>query len=301
MFAFYFYTFSDTEELQAGTNRTDPADTPPVADSDGDGVSDAVDKALEASSKEQCTANSDCVTKVCSSGLCLGPGEQTCESVSDCRSGACAMSSGTANETVTICCRSGESIDNICTGQFNGSPCTDDAVCASSNCVDGICETLRQVEKNILNDDEDEDDVDSIGCGTGCKAGASVGAVAGVALIGAGAAAMKKKEDDEPNDGEEGNEVSAVEQKQPPLDDTMAVDEEMPVSASSTSLLAGTMPDEEMPASVSSTSLLAGQMPAEDMPVSASSTSLLAGRMPDEEMPASVSSTSLLAGRMPDA
>ena len=215
--------FSDFEELQAGTNGTDPTDTPPFTDSDGDGVSDAVDKALEDSSKEQCTTNSDCVTKVCSSGLCLGPGEQTCESVSDCRSGACAMTSGTANETVMICCRSGESIDNICTGQFNGLPCTDDAVCASSNCVEGVCETLRQVEKNIPNDDEDEDDVDSVGedpssrdaeggCGTGCKAGASVGAVAGVALIGAGAAAMRKKDDDEPNDDAENNEASEVEQ-----------------------------------------------------------------------------------------
>ena len=258
------------EELLAGTNGTDPTDTPPFTDSDGDGVSDAVDKALEDSSKEQCTTNSDCVTQVCSSGLCLGPGEQTCESVSDCRSGACAMTSGTSDETVMICCRSGESIDNICTGQFNGLPCTDDAVCASSNCVDGVCETLRQVEKNNPNDDEEDEDPiredptsrdTGEGCGTACKAGASAGAVVGVALIGAGAAAMRKKEDDEPTDDEENPEASEGEQKSPPLDDTLEADEEMPVSASSTSLLAGRMPDEEMPASVSSTSLLAGRMP----------------------------------------
>ena len=41
-----FHTCSDLEEVQANTDATDPSITPSFTDSNGDGVSDAVDKAL---------------------------------------------------------------------------------------------------------------------------------------------------------------------------------------------------------------------------------------------------------------
>ena len=215
---------SDFEELEAGTDGTDPNDTPPFTDSNGDGISDAVDKALEDMNKERCDTNDDCTTKVCSAGVCLGPGEEECESVSDCRTGACAMVSAASSDTSMVCCRSGESIDNVCTGQVNGSPCTEDAICASSNCNDdGFCETLRNdvVETSDANgsgtnttsvemEDVDEDgdllteEINSRstgeGCGTGCKAGASVGAVAVASIAALGVATRKKPQEEDYDD-----------------------------------------------------------------------------------------------------
>ena len=174
--------------------------------------------------KERCDTNDDCTTKVCSAGVCLGPGEEECESVSDCRTGACAMVSAASSDTLMVCCRSGESIDNVCTGQVNGSPCTEDAICASSNCNDdGFCETLRNdvVETSDANEPEtnttsvEMEDVDESGdllteeinsrgtgegCGTGCKAGASVGAVAVASIAALGVATRKKLKEEEDYD-----------------------------------------------------------------------------------------------------
>lgn len=220
LFSFSSFIISDFEELEAGTDGTDPTDTPPFTDSNGDGISDAVDKALEDMNKKRCETNDDCATKTCSSGICLGPGEEACESVSDCRTGACAMGSAASSDTSMVCCRSGESIGNVCTGQVNGSPCTEDAICASSNCNEGgFCETLRNdvVETsdanesgtnttNVEMEDVDEDgdllteDINSRGngggCGTGCKAGASVGVVAAGAIAALGVATRKKPQEE---------------------------------------------------------------------------------------------------------
>ena len=174
--------------------------------------------------KERCENNDDCTTKVCSAGVCLGPGEEECESVSDCRTGACAMVSAASSDTSMVCCRSGQSIGNVCTGQLNGSPCADDAICASNNCNDdGICETLRndEVETSDANDsatnttsvemedvDEDGDLVteeinsrgNEEGCGTGCKVGASVGAVAAGSIAALAVATRKKPDEEEERD-----------------------------------------------------------------------------------------------------
>lgn len=212
--------FSDFEELQAGTDGNNSTDVPFFADTNGDGVSDGVDKALEGMNKERCESNLECETRVCSSGVCLGPGEQQCESVADCRTGACAMASSGPDESTKVCCRSGVSIGNVCTGQTNGSPCTEDAICASLHCnADGICETLQnnKVEtsdengsgttgnvntedideiSNLLTEEENEFNNRSAGdgCGTGCKIGSAAGgAVAGAVVVGAVGAAMRKK------------------------------------------------------------------------------------------------------------
>ena len=184
--------------------------------------------------KERCETNNDCTTKVCSAGVCLGPGEEECESVSDCRTGACAMASAASSDTSVVCCRSGESIENVCTGQVNGEPCTEDAICASSNCnAQGICETLRNdvVEtsdasesgtntSSVEMEDVDEDgdllteDTNSRGtgegCGTGCKAGASVGVVAAGAIAALGVATRKK-----PQGEEEGDDLESSDDEEP--------------------------------------------------------------------------------------
>ena len=87
----------------------------------------------------------------------------------------------------------------------------------------------------------------------------------------------------------------------PPAADDISADD-MPVSMSSTSLLAGAMPgspssDEDMPVSMSSTSLLAGAMPGSP----SSDEDAWIPTTPGEDMPVSMSSTSLLAGTIPNS
>lgn len=218
---------SDKEEYDAGTDALDPNDIPAFDDSNGDGISDAVDRAENAMDNfgvdnfsasddggqqssngngqmETCTSSKECITMECTAGVCRGPGDRKCEASSDCRTGACALSSSTArSRRDMVCCRSGESIDGVCTGQVNGAPCTAQRQCASLYCnANGICQTIKSQQgvessSNVAFDETNAEDIEADvfgeeagtrdtgggSCGTGCKVGAYVGGMGGVIAV----------------------------------------------------------------------------------------------------------------------
>lgn len=80
------------------------------------------------------------VTKNKSCSATGDSGDQ-CTDKCQCKSGACALTTGS---TTPVCCPTGQTITDssgilYCAGYPNASPCSNNQMCASGNCVNGKC------------------------------------------------------------------------------------------------------------------------------------------------------------------
>lgn len=99
-----------------------------------------------------CNDDGICASRHCLEGMCAEPmllqDLQPCSASNDCRSGACSFES-VGNSAEQVCCPNGETVDHIrfgsldfqttCGSMPNGVDCSGNAMCASGQCIQGIC------------------------------------------------------------------------------------------------------------------------------------------------------------------